>query len=45
MIILPEAEADLDNARDWSERQRGGSGLRSSWALRRCLSASAARQR
>ena len=26
MTILPEAEADLDNARDWYERQRGGLG-------------------
>lgn len=26
MIILPEAEADLENARDWYERQRGGLG-------------------
>ena len=26
MIIRPEAEADLVNARDWYERQRGGLG-------------------
>jgi plasmid stabilization system protein ParE len=26
MIILPEAEADMANARDWYERQRGGLG-------------------
>ena len=26
MTILPQAEADLANARDWYERQRGGLG-------------------
>ena len=26
MIILPEAEADLEYARDWYERQRDGLG-------------------
>ena len=26
MIILPEAEADLEYAQDWYERQRGGLG-------------------
>jgi hypothetical protein len=46
MIIRPEAEADLVNARDWYERQREGLGaafLLCVW--RRCWTALAARRR
>ena len=45
MIIRLEAEADLANARDWYERQRGGLGAAFLLCVEECWNASTAHQK